>query len=167
MRAGRLRADARGLRGEGGDGHGWERGAEGACRGARRGAGSGWWIWRARWGRGTPLLKLPEGFGADTPPIEIHPISRYDERGPYWAWNWLKLGEHSGTHFDAPQHWVSGKDYSDGTTDRIDPQHFVGPVCVIDCSAQVARDPDFLLTADGIRAWEAEHGRNRAPESGS
>ena len=109
-------------------------------------------------GPATPLLKLPEGFGVDTPPIEVHEISRYDENGPFWAWSWLKLGEHSGTHFDAPQHWVSGKDHADGTTDRIDPQHFVGPVCVIDCSAQVAEDPDFLLTADGIRAWEAKHG---------
>ena len=115
-------------------------------------------------GPSTPLLKLPEGMGRDTPAIEIHAISRYDERGPYWAWNWLKLGEHSGTHFDAPQHWISGQGFADGTTDRIDPQEFVGPVNVIDCSAEAAADPDFLLTAEAIRAWEAEHGEIGAGE---
>src|SRR5690242_1500845 len=47
----------------------------------------------------TPLIKLPPDFAVDTPAIEIHTISQYDKNGPFWAWNWLKLGEHSGTHF--------------------------------------------------------------------
>ncbi len=108
-------------------------------------------------GPDTPLLKLPEIF-KDTPGIEIHPISAYDGDGPYWAWNWLKLGEHSGTHFDAPAHWITGKDHPDGTTDTIPPKSFVAPVNVIDCSAEAAADPDFLLTAAGVQAWEGEHG---------
>ena len=62
----------------------------------------------------TPLLKLPPDFAKDTPPIKIHRISEYDKDGPFWAWNWLELGEHSGTHFDAPHHWITGKDYPDG-----------------------------------------------------
>jgi kynurenine formamidase len=115
-------------------------------------------------GPDTPLLKLPPELAVDTPPIEIHPISHYDDKGPFWAWNWLKLGEHSGTHFDAPHHWITGKDHADGSTDTIDPQAFVAPVNVIDCSAQAAADPDFLLTADGVRAWEAEHGEIGAGE---
>ena len=49
----------------------------------------------------TPLVKLPPDFARDTPPIKIHRISEYEEDGPFWAWNWLELGEHSGTHFDA------------------------------------------------------------------
>ncbi|WP_207101377.1 cyclase family protein [Paracoccus shandongensis] len=106
----------------------------------------------------TPLLKLPPEIADDTPPIEIHPISKYGDRGPFWAWNWLKVGEHSGTHFDAPHHWITGKDYPDGSTDTIAPQNFVAPANVIDCSAQAAADPDFLLTAEGVKAWEAEHG---------
>ncbi|KZL05048.1 Kynurenine formamidase [Pseudovibrio axinellae] len=109
-------------------------------------------------GPNTPLLKLPPELAVDTPKIEIHEISRYDEKGPFWAWNWLKLGEHSGTHFDAPQHWVTGKDYPDGTTDTIDAQAFVAPANVIDCSKQAAENSDFLLTAEGVKAWEAEHG---------
>ena len=66
-------------------------------------------------GADTPLIKLPPEIGKNTPPIEVHAISNYDKDGPFWAWNWLKLGEHSGTHFDAPVHWISGRDYKDGS----------------------------------------------------
>ncbi len=115
-------------------------------------------------GPDTPLLKLPPELAVDTPKIEVHEISRYDNNGPFWAWNWLKLGEHSGTHFDAPQHWVTGKDYPDGTTDTINPQAFVAPVNVIDCSKESAGDNDFLLTTERVKAWEAEHGEIREGE---
>ncbi len=112
----------------------------------------------------TPLLKLPPELAVDTPKIEIHAISKYDEKGPWWAWNWLKVGEHSGTHFDAPIHWITGKDYADGATDTIPAKNFVAPANVIDCSKEAANDPDFLLTADHIKAWEAEHGAIRKGE---
>ena len=115
-------------------------------------------------GPDTPVLYLPPEIGKNTPKVEVHTISQYDKDGPYWAWSWLTLGEHTGTHFDAPVHWISGKDLPDNTTDTIPPKNFVAPVCVIDCSRAVAADPDFLLTADGVRAWEAEHG---AIEAGS
>jgi isatin hydrolase len=109
-------------------------------------------------GPDTPLIKLPPEVGRNTPTIEVHEISHYDHNGPAWRWNWLKLGEHSGTHFDAPVHWVTGKDYSDGRTDTIPPKYFVAPACVIDCSAETASNPDFLLTVDRIKQWEAAHG---------
>ncbi|WP_193175122.1 cyclase family protein [Oricola nitratireducens] len=115
-------------------------------------------------GPDTPLLKLPPELAVDTPKIEIHRISEYDKDGPFWAWNWLKIGEHSGTHFDAPHHWITGKDYPDGYTDTIPMQRLIAPVNVIDCSAEVAKDPDFLLTADGVKAWEAEHGEIKSGE---
>lgn len=106
----------------------------------------------------TPILRLPEDFAKNTPKVEIHKISEYDEDGPFFAWNWMVLGEHSGTHFDAPHHWITGKDYSDGYTDTLNVQRLVAPVNVIDCSKESAENPDFLLTADLIKAWEAEHG---------
>jgi isatin hydrolase len=106
----------------------------------------------------TPLLKLPPEPAVDTPPVEIHRISEYDDNGPFWAWNWLKLGEHSGTHFDAPHHWITGREFADGYTDTLDVQRVVAPVNVIDCSQEAAEDPDFLLTAAHVKAWEAEHG---------
>jgi len=112
----------------------------------------------------TPLLKLPPELAKDTPPVEVHRISEYDDNGPFWAWNWLKLGEHSGTHFDAPHHWITGKDYPDGYTDTLDVQRVVAPVNVIDCSAEAAADPDFLLTAEHVKEWEARYGEIGAGE---
>ncbi|PTX03215.1 cyclase family protein [Pararhodobacter aggregans] len=115
-------------------------------------------------GPDTPLLKLPPELAKDTPPIKIHRISEYDQDGPFWAWNWLELGEHSGTHFDAPHHWITGKDYSDGYTDTLDIKRVVAPVNVLDFSAECAADPDFLLTVEHIDAWEAQHGAINAGE---
>lgn len=115
-------------------------------------------------GPDTPLLKLPPELARDTPPIRIHAISNYDENGPFWAWNWLELGEHSGTHFDAPHHWITGKDYSEGYTDTLDVRRCVAPVNVLDFSAECGADPDFLLTIDHVKAWEARHGEIGAGE---
>jgi kynurenine formamidase/selenocysteine lyase/cysteine desulfurase len=109
-------------------------------------------------GPDTPLLRLPRDVAKNTPRVKIHKISEYDVDGPWWAWNWLELGEHSGTHFDAPHHWLTGKDFPDGFTDTLDVQRLIAPVNVIDCSEQAAADPDFLLTAAGVKAWEAQHG---------
>jgi kynurenine formamidase len=106
----------------------------------------------------TPLLKLPPEVGQNTPQIEMHTISNYDRNGPFWSWKWLKIGEHSVTHFDAPIHWITGKDYADGSTDTIPASNFVAPAIVIDRSKEVAANPDFLLTVDEIKKWEAEHG---------
>src|SRR5918911_3028957 len=95
-------------------------------------------------GPDTPVIGLPPIF-ASSPGVTIEVISRYDDRGPAWYWNTLHLGEHTGTHFDAPVHWVTGKDLRDNACDTIPVQRFVGPACVIDATADAARDPDFLL----------------------
>lgn len=105
----------------------------------------------------TPLLVLPEPFG-QTAAFSREEISRYDERGVAWHWNNFTVGEHTGTHFDAPVHWVSGKDLADNTIDKVPPQKLVAPAVVLDFSAQCAADADFLLKAEHIKAWEAEHG---------
>ena len=85
-------------------------------------------------------------------------MAHYDERGPGWYWNNFSCGEHTGTHFDAPVHWMSGRHLPNNTTDTIPAEHMIAPVCVIDCSAESAADHDFLLTVDFIKGWEAEHG---------
>lgn len=105
----------------------------------------------------TPLLVLPEPFG-QTAAFSRQEISRYDERGVAWHWNNFTVGEHTGTHFDAPVHWVSGKDLPDNTIDKVPPQKLVAPAVVLDFSAECAANPDFLLTAEHIRGWEAKHG---------
>ena len=98
----------------------------------------------------TPLLPLPSQWN-NTPAFKIWELSRYDERGPAWYWNGFETGEHTGTHFDAPVHWVSGKDLADNTVDRIPPQKFVGPACVIDVREEVAKNPNYLVTAERVR----------------
>jgi kynurenine formamidase len=109
-------------------------------------------------GPGTPVIGLPPIFAA-SPGVTISEISRYDERGPGWYWNTLTFGEHTGTHFDAPVHWISGKDLRDNACDTIPARQFVGPACVIDVRAEVERDPDFLLTVAALERWEAANGR--------
>ncbi|HVX29486.1 MAG TPA: cyclase family protein [Nitrolancea sp.] len=106
----------------------------------------------------TPVIELPPMF-APSPGFSLEQISRYDEAGPAWYWNTIHLGEHTGTHFDAPVHWVTGKDLPNNTCDTIPPGRFVGPACVIDITTQCAENPDYLLTVDDLRSWEAEHGR--------
>jgi kynurenine formamidase len=69
------------------------------------------------------------------------------------------MGEHTGTHFDAPVHWVTGKDLPRNACDTIPVRRFVGPACVIDVTAEVAANTDFLLTPERILAWESAHGR--------
>jgi kynurenine formamidase len=103
----------------------------------------------------TPILKLPAPF-ADTVPFSLEEISRYDDRGPGWYWNNIHTGEHTGTHLDAPVHWVTAKDGDD--VSQVPPQRLIAPAVVIDVSDRVAADPDFLLELDDVRRWEAQNG---------
>lgn len=104
---------------------------------------------------GTPVLALPPEMG-QTAAFELEEISRYDERGPAWYWNNFRTGEHTGTHFDAPNHWVTGKDLDD--VSQVPAKRLIGPAVVIDKTAEAAQDPDYLLTVEDVTAWEAEHG---------
>jgi kynurenine formamidase len=109
-------------------------------------------------GPDTPVIGLPPIF-APSPGVTIDVISRYDAKGPAWYWNTLRLGEHTGTHFDAPIHWITGRDLPDNACDTIPPRHFIGPSCVLDVEREVAQNPDYLVTPDRIELWESQHGR--------
>jgi len=104
----------------------------------------------------TPVIQLPPPF-ANTPGLSRTEISHYDERGPAWAWYTLTIGEHVGTHLDAPIHWVTGKDGAD--VGSIPPQTLVGPACVIDKTAETGADHGTLLTVADLEGWEADNGR--------
>ncbi|HTK29869.1 MAG TPA: cyclase family protein [Vicinamibacterales bacterium] len=104
----------------------------------------------------TPIIQLPPPF-ANTPGFKSHAISAYDAKGPAWYWNWIEVGEHVGTHFDAPCHWVTGKDKP--CVDQIAANRFIGPAAVIDVTADVAKNADFVATKETILAWEKKHGR--------
>lgn len=109
-------------------------------------------------GPDTPVIDLPPMF-APSPGVTMQNISHYDSKGPAWYWNIISMGEHTGTHFDAPIHWATGKDFANNSTDTIPVRRFVGPACVMDVSAEVAKYEDFLLTREHVLAWEGEHGK--------
>lgn len=103
----------------------------------------------------TPIIQLPPPF-VNTPGLKVHEISHYDDRGPAWAWRWLEIGEHVGTHIDAPIHWVTGQGKQDlGTMPAKD---LIGPAVVLDRVAETEADPDYVVTVDDIKAFESEHG---------
>lgn len=103
----------------------------------------------------TPILMLPEPFG-NTWRFSREQISRYDEHGPGWYWNNFRTGEHTGTHFDAPVHWITGQHLED--VSQVPARRLVGPAVVIDVLDEVAKDPDFLLEIRHVQEWEAKHG---------
>ncbi len=109
----------------------------------------------------TPVLQLPEPF-RNTISFRLEEISRYDEHGPAWYWNDIHTGEHTGTHFDAPVHWVTARDGQD--VSQVPAARLMAPAVVLDFSAQAAQDPDFLLEIDHVRAWQDQHGP--LPEGG-
>ena len=106
----------------------------------------------------TPVINLPAMF-APSPPFSMEQISKYDDNGPAWYWNTITMGEHTGTHFDAPVHWITGKDLANNTLDTLLPRKLVGPACVIDVSKEVTQYEDYLLTREHVLAWEGEHGK--------
>lgn len=102
----------------------------------------------------TPVIQLPPEFG-QTARFELEEISRYDDRGPAWYWNNFRSGEHTGTHFDAPIHWMTGRDLADVASVPVG--RLIAPAVVLDFSAEVEEDPDFLIEVDHVKAWEQEH----------
>jgi kynurenine formamidase len=108
----------------------------------------------ARLSSETPVIQLPPEVG-QTARFELEEISRYDDRGPAWYWNNFRSGEHTGTHFDAPNHWVTGQGGMDVASVPVG--HLIRPAVVLDFSAQCAENPDFLLEVDDITTWEQEH----------
>jgi kynurenine formamidase len=108
----------------------------------------------ARLSSETPVIQLPPEFG-QTARFELEEISRYDDRGPAWYWNNFRSGEHTGTHFDAPNHWVTGQGGLDVASVPLG--HLIRPAVVLDFSDRCAENPDFLLEVDDIMTWEQEH----------
>jgi kynurenine formamidase len=105
-----------------------------------------------------PVLELPPEFG-QCAPLKIENVSTYDEHGPAWYWNNFSCNEHTGTHFDAPIHWITGRHLPRNATDTLPVNELIGSACVIDCVSAADANPDFLLGLGDISAWESQHGR--------
>lgn len=104
------------------------------------------------------MISLPSPF-QNAPPVGIDTISRYDDRGPNWYWNVLHISEHTGTHFDAPAHWITGRHLPENTCDAISAKYFVAPAVVIDSTEDVRHCADYLLNRDTLIGWERKYGR--------
>nr|WP_064570372.1 cyclase family protein [Gordonia sp. LAM0048] len=109
----------------------------------------------------TPVLPLPDGM-EPIPRFSLEELARYDERGETSYQNGIHTGEHVGTHFDAPCHWITGRGLAD--VSRVPASHLIGPFVVIDKSKEVVDDPDFLLGVDDVLDWERSYGP--LPEGG-
>lgn len=72
----------------------------------------------------------------------------------FYAQAWT-FGEHSGTHVDAPGHFVT-----DGRrAPELRPRELFAPAAVIDISARAARDPDAMVEPADLRRYERRYGR--------
>jgi kynurenine formamidase len=103
----------------------------------------------------TPMIELPAPF-VNAPGWSLDILSDYDERGPHWRWHAFHGAEHQGTHFDAPLHWVTGRAQRDVSS--IPAVELIGLAVVIDKTAEVAANPDYLLTRADVDAFTEQHG---------
>lgn len=67
--------------------------------------------------------------------------------------NKISLGEHTGTHVDAPNHFVKGAQ----AIDALPLDRLIGPLVVIDVEKAAAANPDHEVSLQEIRAWETKH----------
>ncbi len=63
--------------------------------------------------------------------------------------------EHGGTHMDAPLHFGENR----RAVDQIPVEELMAPAVVIDVRSECQTNPDYEMTLDDLRAWEAAHGR--------
>ena len=68
---------------------------------------------------------------------------------------YVKEGEHTGTHYSAPCHFHEGE----RCADQLAARDFVHPAVVVDLRRQAARDADYQVSVADLRAFEARHGR--------
>lgn len=66
----------------------------------------------------------------------------------------FEVGENTGTHVDAPSHFVKGN----RPIDEIPLADLIVPAVVIDVQDKVASNADYELTPEDIKLWEAENG---------
>ena len=86
------------------------------------------------------------------PPVRAEGLFQLERDGFYARV--LTLPEHSGTHLDAPAHFVA-----DGArVEQLPAERLVAPCAVLDVREQCAADPDFALERDELERLEARDG---------
>lgn len=108
----------------------------------------------------TPVIRLPEQY-PKTPRLTRRPLSPAQARQT-WTWGAFSMGEHVGTHLDAPIHWYTGRGGSD--VSQLPLHRLIGSAAVLDRTAETEADPDYLLKIDDVKSFERVHGP--LPEGG-
>lgn len=83
-----------------------------------------------------------------------HTLYESQEHGDVATQYGLLMGEHTGTHMDAPLHFISEGPAGYGA-DEIPLERLAGRAAVIPATDL---EPESLLPADHIREWEEKHG---------
>lgn len=86
-------------------------------------------------------------------PIQVRP--RFSVARDGFAANEVTFDEHTGTHVDAPSHFVAGA----ASGDRLPVDRLIAPLVVISIATRAAKDPDTLVSVDDVLRWEKQHGR--------
>lgn len=97
----------------------------------------------------SPALPVYPGYN----PVRIRPRFTIAQNG--FAANEVTFDEHTGTHVDAPLHFVVGA----VSADRIPADSLVAPLVVISIAARAAKDADALVSVDDLLQWEKRYGR--------
>ena len=86
------------------------------------------------------------------PDAEFRTLYDYDKDG-FYAQQFVLVGQY-GTHMDPPAHFIKGLRF----VDQIELKEMAAPLVVINVADKVAANPDYELTVDDIKAWEAKYG---------
>ena len=95
------------------------------------------------------------------PPIIITPFGTHQEIREADGYKFssatlfLAMGDHAGTHVDAPVHFIKGT----WSADEIPDDTLVAPVAVIHVHERAQTNPDTMVTVDDLKGWERRHGR--------
>jgi kynurenine formamidase len=86
------------------------------------------------------------------PPFILETAATIPADGFYMQY--VHENEHTGTHWGAPGHFQEGGLLAD----QLDAEDLFLPAVRIDVRAQSARDPDYAITVDDLRAFERRYG---------
>jgi kynurenine formamidase len=104
------------------------------------------------------IVDLTQPLGPDTvlwpgsEPVELKPVTEIEAEGSFSQL--LRAPEHSGTHFDAPAHFVA----SGPTVNQIPAEALIVPCAVLDVRDRADSDPDFALQREDLAPFEERDG---------
>ena len=77
------------------------------------------------------------------------------DKGYFYAANNFETAEHGGTHIDAPIHFSKGKQ----SVEEISLTRLIGNAIKIDVSKRALLNPDYLVSVQDFKDWEATNGQ--------